>query len=168
MGSLARVAMKLRNCNALFQLSRRASLIAGLLPLVGGVTAMDAADSSEQDLYVEVKDDLVTLSVRDASLGHVLEAIASQTDLVVIADARLVQRITIDFERLALADAIHRIMRERSYLLYDADANEQSYSMIWMFPDRPAAGSPSRPSRAGCGRRRISRRPDGSPAGSGS
>ena len=135
--------MKLRNSNALFHLSRRASLIAGLLLLAGGVAAKDAADGSEQDLYVEVKEGLVTLSVREVSLDHVLEAIASQSDLVVIGDATLVQRITIDFERLALADAIHRIMREQSYLLYAADANEESYSTIWVFSDGPAADAPT-------------------------
>ncbi|MCH9026205.1 MAG: HEAT repeat domain-containing protein [Proteobacteria bacterium] len=130
--------------------------MACILLFVNGVTAQDAfddrqvlADSSVTTyLQVDVSGDLVTLTAHNAGVRDVLDEIARQSDLIVVSHDPLAHRLTLDIERLPLSEALNRIMRGQSYLLYQAqaatgarNANHERRSTLWVFSGR-SAGDP--------------------------
>lgn len=133
--------------------ARRAGLLAGLLLFVHGVAAPDAfedrqvsANSATSYLHVEVSGDLVTLKAHDVGVWDVLDEIARQSDLVVVSNDPLDDRLTLELERLPMSEALRRIMRRQSYLLHQAEAatgagiaNHERRRTLWIFSDGSAA-----------------------------
>jgi len=145
--------MKPANCNTVTSdAARRAGLVAGLLLFINGVMAQDtfedrqvSADSATSNLNVEMSDDLVTLKAHNAEVQDVLDEIARQSDLIVVSHDPLEYRLTLDFERLPLFEALRRIMRGQSYLLHQSQAatdakiaNYESRRTLWVFSDGSA------------------------------
>ncbi|MCH7893286.1 MAG: HEAT repeat domain-containing protein [Proteobacteria bacterium] len=132
--------------------ARQAGLMACILLFVNVVTAQNAfddrqvlADSATSYLNVEMSDDLVTLTAHNVDLRDVLDEIARQSDLIVVSHDPLTHRLTLDIERLPLSEALNRIMRGQSYLLYQAqaatgarNANHERPSTLWVFSGRSA------------------------------
>jgi hypothetical protein len=147
-----RFVRPLRLINAIKPAGYAAGLIAALLILVG----CDSADSGYENepvlgdsargyLTVEISDDLVTLQADDVGTQHVVDEIARQSGLIVVSDLLLDDRLTLEFERLPLSDALRRIMRDQNYLLYQAqaatgpgNASPGSRSTLWIFADGSA------------------------------
>ncbi len=110
--------------------ARQVGLTACILLFVHVVTAQNAfddrqvlADSSVTTyLQVDVSGDLVTLTAHNAGVRDVLDEIARQSDLIVVSHDPLAHRLTLDIERLPLSEALNRIMRGQSYLLYQAQS----------------------------------------------
>lgn len=132
--------------------ARQAGLVACLLLFVNGVTAQDAfedtqvsADSVTSYVYVEMSDDLLTLTAYNAGIQAVLDEIARQSDLMVVSHGPLDGRLTLELERLPLFEALRRIMRDQSYLLHQVQAatgariaNHARQSTLWVFSDGSA------------------------------
>ena len=122
--------MKPTNCNTVtMNTIRQLGLVAGLLLFINGVMAQDvfedrqvSVDSATSYLQVDVSDSLVTLKVHDVGVRDVLDEIARQSDLTVVSHNPLDGRLTLELERLPLSEALRRIMRDQSYLLYLAQA----------------------------------------------
>jgi len=129
-----------------------AAVAACVLLFVNGVTAQDEiddsqefADSAASYLAVEISDDTVTLKAENVGVGDVLDEIAYASDLVVVPEGPLYGRLTLEFERLPLDEALRRIMRGRSYLLHQArpargasNANHAHRNTLWIFSDGAA------------------------------
>ena len=145
--------MKPANCNTLTtNVARQASLVACILLFVSYVTAQDvfedrqvSADSATSYLNVEISDDLVTLHAHNVAVRDVLDEIAHRSDLMVVSHGPLHGRLTLELERLPLYEALRRIMRDQSYLLYQAQAatgariaNHERQSTLWVFSDESA------------------------------
>ena len=145
--------MKPAICNTVtISAARRGGLVVSLLLFVNGVMAQDAfevrqefADSATSYLNVEMSGDLVTLTAHNAGVRDVLDEIARQSDLIVVSHDPLAHRLTLEIERLPLSEALNRIMRGQSYLLYQAQAttgarsaNHERPSTLWIFSNRSA------------------------------
>lgn len=129
---------------------RQVGLGACILLFVSGVIAQHAfddrhvsADSVTSYLHVDVSGDLVTLTAYNAGVGDVLDEIARQSRLIVVSHDPLAHRLTLEIERLPLSEALNRIMRGQSYLLYQAqaatgarNANHEHPSTLWVFSGR--------------------------------
>jgi hypothetical protein len=120
----------------------RAGLFCCLLLLASTVLAQDTAASGEfgngtDYLRVAFRDDLVTVTARNARLRDVLAEIARQSDLSVVSRSPLETRLTLEIEGLPLAEAVVRIMRGRSYMLHQAAAtpNDTNGDTLWVFSD---------------------------------
>ena len=148
--------MKPANCNTVtMNTIRQLGLVAGLLLFVNGVMAQDvfedrqvSVDSATSYLQVDVSDGLVTLKVHDVGVRDVLDEIARQSDLTVVSHNPLDGRLSLELERLPLSEALRRIMRDQSYLLYLAqavtgvrNANHGRQSTLWVFSDGSANDS---------------------------
>ncbi len=145
--------------------ARKAGLVAGLLLFVSGVMAQDvfedrqvSTDSATSYLRVEMSDGLVTLKAHDVGVRDVLDEIARQSDLVIVSYNPLDGRLTLELERLPLSEALRRIMRGQSYLLYLAqtatgarNANHGRRSTLWVFSD----GSANDPGHTGAVRQSL-------------
>ena len=133
--------------------ARQMGLMACILLFVNVVAAQNAfddrqvlADSSVTTyLQVDVSGDLVTLTAHNAGVREVLDEIARQSDLIVVSHDPLAHRLTLSIERLPLSEALTRVMRGQSYLLYQAqvatgarNANHERPSTLWVFSDRSA------------------------------
>ncbi len=147
------IIMKPANYNTVTSgAARQAGLVAGLLLFVNSVTAQDAfndrqisADNVASYLHVEVSGDLVTLNAYNIRVRNVLDEIARQSDLIVVSHDPLEYRLTLEFERLPLFEALRRIMRGQSYLLHQSQAatdakiaNYESRGTLWVFSDGSA------------------------------
>jgi hypothetical protein len=91
--------------------------------------------ATDSQLHVEVDDESVTLQARSARLGDVLDAIAREAGLEFVSDAALNERLTLQLERVPLAQALSRILDERSFVLKQVRG---SSGELWVFGD-PAA-----------------------------
>jgi len=131
---------------------RKAGLVACSLLFVNGSMAQDAVDDRQVSgdgaagyLEVTMSDDLVTLKAHNVSVRQVLDEIARQSDLIVVSQVPLHGRLTLELERLALFEALRRIMRGQSHLLYQAQpatgtrvAKHERRSTLWVFSDGAA------------------------------
>ncbi len=134
---------------------RKAGLMACILLFVNGVMAQDAfedrqvsADSATSYLNVEMSDDLVTLKAHNVGVRDILDEIARHSDLAVVSHGPLRGRLSLEFERLPLFEALSRIMRGQSYLLHQAQpatgariASNERRSTLWVFSDGSAGES---------------------------
>jgi HEAT repeat protein len=114
--------------------------------------AQDAFDAMPSSAYtatsyldVEVSNDLVTLTAHNVGVRDILDEIARQSDLIVVSHGSLHTRITLELEQLPLFDAVRRVMRGESYLLYQAQestgtgiAKHARQGTLWIFSDGPA------------------------------
>ena len=131
---------------------RKVGLVACMLLIVNGSMAQNAVDdrqlsgdSAASYLKVTMSDDLVTLKAHNVSVREVLDEIARQSDLIVVSQGPLHGRLSLELERLPLFEALRRIMRGQSHLLYQAQpatgtriANHERRSTLWVFSDGTA------------------------------
>lgn len=140
---------------------RPALRVACAFLLVAGASAQDAfeveegaADRGSSYLNLAMSDDLLTLKARNAAIREVVDEIARQSDLTVVSNHPLHGRLTLEIEGLPLFEALRRIMRGQSYLLYQAEAasgstvtNPARRGTLWVFAaesrDQETAGPAS-------------------------
>ncbi len=124
----------------------RNCLFAFIVALVGCSQAPDPPEvapaqraTAATDLYVEVIGDLVTVRARDVTVRNVLQEIARQGDLVLVLRDALDERITLEFERLPLPEAMQRVLRDRDYTLQyvrpPARAGNDQANRLWVLSD---------------------------------
>lgn len=98
---------------------------------------------------VQVVDELVTVTAKDAGVFELVEEIARQSELALVSGNSGDQRISIEFNRLPLREALSLILRHHDFALETArppwEAPESGYSYsgrLWIFT-RMAQSDPS-------------------------
>ena len=107
-------------------------------------------DASQGHLRVAVADGLVTVKARDARLATLLGEIARQSELVVVSHVPLAARVTLEFERLPLREALALILRDQSFVLQDVqpfprgeNTSAANLRKLWVFSKGPEGESTS-------------------------
>ena len=95
---------------------------------------------------VRIADNLLTVKVHDASVEELIEEIARQSGLNIVWYGTISERITLDFQGLALDQALARILRRHSFALASAQGGEGEGTAarprkLWIIP-KGAEGSP--------------------------
>ncbi len=127
-------------------------LTVNLAPL-GAWTQDEAGLIEETDLWpsnpprlVRIANNLLTVKVHDASVEELIEEIARQSGLNIVWYGTISERITLDFQGLALDQALARILRRHSFALASAQGGEGEGTAarprkLWIIP-KGAEGSP--------------------------
>lgn len=109
-------------------------LAACLMPAVGLLVA------SESALHVQIADEEVSVRARDVAVRDLLEDVASQSGLVVALYGSLDERVTMEFYRLPLHEALGRILRSHDFVLryYSPSSvgrspGDAALSKLWVF-----------------------------------
>ena len=76
-----------------------------------------SAPAAHSPLAVTVENGYVTLNARDARIDDIVQEIARRSGLTVAPHAPLDERVTLDFERLPLSEALGRVLRDGSFVL---------------------------------------------------
>ena len=95
---------------------------------------------------VRIANNLLTVKVYDASVEELIEEIARQSGLNIVWYGTISERITLDFQGLALDQALARILRRHSFALASAQGGEGEGTAarprkLWIIP-KGAEGSP--------------------------
>jgi hypothetical protein len=95
---------------------------------------------------VRIANNLLTVKVHDASVEELIEEIARQSGLNIVWYGTISDRITLDFQGLALDQALARILRRHSFALASAQGGEGQGTAarprkLWIIP-KGAEGSP--------------------------
>jgi len=101
---------------------------------------------SNPPLLVRIANNLLTVKVHDASVEELIEEIARQSGLNIVWYGTISERITLDFQGLALDQALARILRRHSFALASAQGGEGEGTAarprkLWIIP-KGAEGSP--------------------------
>jgi hypothetical protein len=117
-------------------------LTVNLAPL-GALTQDEAGLIEETDPWpsgppglVRITNNLLTVKVHDASVEELVEEIARQGGLKIVWYGTIPERITLDFQGLALDQALARILRHHSFALASTRPRK-----LWIIP-KGAEGSP--------------------------
>lgn len=112
-------------------------------PLSGG----ESNDPGDR-LRVEIEGELVSVWARDVSIEAVIERIAANGNVIVMAGGPTEERLTLDLRRLPMAIAFKKILRNQNYVLHQARPGSNSYTgnlhsvtRLWIFSDRPWSSS---------------------------
>lgn len=94
---------------------------------------------------VRIANNLLTVKVHDASVEELIEEIARQSGLNIVWYGTISERITLDFQGLALDQALARILRRHSFALASAQGGEGEGTAarprkLWIIP-KGAGGS---------------------------
>ena len=89
---------------------REACLAAGLTFLFGLVHAEDS-------LRIAIDPESVSIKASNTSIRNVLEELSRQSKLVVISQDALDDLVTVDIDEATLAEAIRRLLRQKSFML---------------------------------------------------
>ncbi len=101
---------------------------------------------SSPPLLVRFANGLLTVKVHDASVKELVEELARQSGINIVWYGTISERITLDFQGLALDQALGRILRQHSFALAFSQAGEGPSNSarprkLWIIP-KGAEGSP--------------------------
>lgn len=118
-----------------FQLVCIAVVLLCLVNIVQAEDVLKAAKTqtqqSQRALSVQFDNDLLTVKAEDVPLQEVLQEIARQSDLSVEGSGLLEDKITIQFDRLALDEGLRLILRRYSFaLVYVQKAPEGTQPVV--------------------------------------
>lgn len=109
-----------------------------------------ATDALRGHVWVAIADELLTVNARDASVATLLGEIARQSELVVVSHVPLAARITVEFERLPLREALELILLDQSFTLQDVQPSSRPGNTsaghqrkLWVFSRGPEGESAS-------------------------
>ena len=71
---------------------------------------------SKSDFVLTIKDSLISLTAKDASLKEIVEEIGRRMKIEVVANISEDEKITIHFEKLSIEDAIKRLSTNYIYV----------------------------------------------------
>lgn len=100
------------------------SLVGSLAVLLGGLAAAAPVD-------VDVRDHLVAVHARDASLRTVLEAVADSCNLEIRSSTAMRQLVTVDTAPRPLPHLLRSLLRDYSYVLQYGDGGGKS-QRLWI------------------------------------
>ncbi len=120
-----------------------AGRLIGLFLLAGVCGSQAAAPQPAQGqatdggtLEAGMVDGLVTLRADRVSIAEIFAALARHAPLVVVAQAPLDQRVTLDVRRIPLAQAVRRLLRTQSFVLHQPKGSVRGTRpvLIWVYP----------------------------------
>ncbi len=128
------------------------------LASLGAVTQDEAPWPSPPRHLVRFANDLWTVKVHDASVEELVEEVARQSGLNIVWYGTISERITLDFQGLALDQALARILDRHSFALATSRAGKDPSNLakprkLWIIP-KGAEGSSSQAAAANEGERR--------------
>jgi type II secretory pathway component GspD/PulD (secretin) len=85
--------------------------------------------ATKANFVVTVKDNLISLKAKDASLKEVLEEIGRQMKIDVVANVTDQERVTLEFENLSIEEAVRRLSTNYSYVM-DSTKGERKITKI--------------------------------------
>ncbi len=80
-----------------------------------------------------LKDDLVSLSAKDASLREIMEEIGNSMKIDVIGNIPEEEKISVEFDRLSLKDALEKLSARYGYVM-DTEKGEKKITKIIILP----------------------------------
>ncbi len=91
-------------------------------------------DSEEKAGFeLTVKDDLISLSTKDASLKKTIEEIGNNMKIEVIGNIPEEENISVEFEKLSLTDALEKLSSNYGYQM-DSEKGENKIAKIIILP----------------------------------
>lgn len=85
---------------------------------------------AKADFVLMVKDKLISLKAKDASLKEILEEIGRRMNIEMLALLPEQEKITTEFEKLPLEEAIERLVRNYPHLLVSQESNKRITKII--------------------------------------
>ena len=89
---------------------------------------------SKADFVLTIKDSLISLTAKDASLKEITEEIGRRMKIEVVADISEEEKITIRFDKLSLEDAIKRLRTSYAYV-WNSEKEEGKITKIVLLPE---------------------------------
>jgi hypothetical protein len=135
----------------LLRVARTATKLAAMRhPLVRAVAvlalAAACAAAAAEERVIQYADDFLTVRVTKAPLGEVLDEILRQAGAELHGQPRNSGDVTVAFERVPLAEGLHRLLGEQNFMLVYA-GNDQLRTVRLLggplAPQAPGAGSPA-------------------------
>jgi type II secretory pathway component GspD/PulD (secretin) len=106
-------------------------------------TSAKGNPAAKADFVLTVKDNLVSLTAKDASLKEVLEEIGRKMNIEVFALLSEQEKTTVGFEKLPLKEAIERLIRNYPHLVVSQEGDGRITRIIALQKNRDAM--PSKP-----------------------
>jgi hypothetical protein len=106
-------------------------LLVGVLVTAAQVFAGEAERTPKEkpaakaDFVLTMKDNVVSLTAKDASLKKILEEIGQRMSIEVLALLPEQEKITADFEKLPLEEAIERLIRNYPHLVVSQEGDKR-------------------------------------------
>lgn len=130
--------------SALIGLALISLLFSATVSAVEPSAGMGTTSDSPKHIRVEFDDGLISIRAEEASLGSVIERIALETNLAVLATGRLDQRISVRIQRRPLAVAVAKVLRHQSYVLLEHPPSSGEGARVraltarlWILVDEP-------------------------------
>ncbi len=108
-------------------------LVISSLLLVGNADGNTENDESKKSAYftLTVKEDLISLDAKDASLKEIIEEIGHRMKIEVDANISKDEKVTQKFEKLPLADALKKLSSNYGYIV-NTEKNEKKVVKIFV------------------------------------
>ena len=95
--------------------------------LFTSVISLSYAQTSDQNLRLIYKNNLITISAQNADLKNVLLELADKTNIIVRVPNSLKKQITITLTENSLDEALSRILRDMNYaIIYSGEKNNRT------------------------------------------
>ena len=95
--------------------------------LFSSVISLSYAQTSDQNLRLIYKNNLITISAQNADLKNVLLKLADKTNIIVRIPNSLKKQITITLTENSLDEALSRILRDMNYaIIYSGEKNNRT------------------------------------------
>jgi len=100
-----------------------------------GSPQAELKSEKKADFVLTIKDDLISLSAKDASIKEIVEEIGSRMEIEVVTNISKEEKVTIEFDKLSVENSIKRL-REYSDIVYvkDSEKEEGKITKILVFP----------------------------------
>lgn len=117
-------------------------LILLLLPLLvipatifGGESdkKIEGEAKGKADFVLTIKDDLISLSAKDASLKEIIEDLGSSMKIDVIGNIPQEEKINVEFDKLSLKESLEKLSSNYGYLM-DSEKEEKKITKIIVLP----------------------------------
>ncbi|MDL2121573.1 MAG: hypothetical protein LWX51_00510 [Deltaproteobacteria bacterium] len=89
---------------------------------------------SRTDFVLTIKNSLISLTAKDASLKQIVDQIGRRMKIEVVADISEEEKITICFDRLSLEDAVKRLRTSYAYV-WNSEKEEWKITKIVLLPE---------------------------------
>src|SRR5262249_47178528 len=114
--------------------------------------------ATKADFVLTVKDNLISLKAKDASLKEVLEEIGRRMQIDVVAGIPDTKKITAEFENLSIEEAVNRLSTNYSYLM-DSTKGERKITKIIVLANSEGSAV-SRPTQSAIRKEESSAKPE--------
>ncbi len=94
---------------------------------------VEGKSESKASIVLTIKDEIVSLKAKDASLKEIIEEIGRKMKIEVIANITEEEKVTLKFDRLSIADALEKLTTNYGYVM-DSEKKEKKITKIIVLP----------------------------------